>query len=503
MSEKLALAALGALLLAAPLAAADCDALSDLNLPEVRFTRIQAQPAGDEAKLPHCEAEGLIGDEIGFVVVLPEREQWNGKFYMGGVGGFAGSYNVRGLYDSLNRGYAAIMTDTGHKANGIRADWALNRPERRVNYGYLGVHRTAATGKAIVRGFYGDPARYSYFAGCSNGGRQAMMEAQRYPEDFDGIIAGAPAHDFSGIMAAFVYNMQRIYPDPDDLQHPVITADNLKLLQSTILEKCDAADGVADRILDDPRTCAFKLSDLPLCPGGGAAPHCVTVAQREAIAAVYDGPRNTHGPLFFGFPLGGEDEPGGWQAWITGPTPSTMEAFGEPSLQFGFGTQGMKYLVFGDAKFDYASYEFDDFERDTAELSAIADAVDPNLSGLRNAGGKLILWHGWADPALTAYASIDYYESVKKQDPGADAYMRFYTLPGVLHCSGGPGPSQVDWLGAMEAWVERNEAPGDLTAAKVVDGKTTLTRPLCVYPERAVYNGSGDPNEASSFTCTP
>jgi feruloyl esterase len=488
------------LTLATSLPGADCASLNGLNLPDVRFTSMEAKPATEDAKLAHCEAEGVIGDEIGFVVTLPEQASWNGKFYMSGVGGFAGSYNVRGLYAALNRGYAAIMTDTGHSANGIRAGWALNHPERRVNYGYLGVHRTAAAGKAIVRGFYGKGARYSYFSGCSNGGRQALMEAQRYPDDFDGIIAGAPANDFTGILAAFTYNMQRIFPNPDDLSNPVITEDNRKLLQTTILEQCDPSDGVTDRILDDPRTCGFKLSSLPLCPGGEPAPHCLTIAQREAIAAVYEGPKNKDGSLFFGFPLGGEAEPGGWAPWITGPVPQLKE-FNEPSLQFGFGTQGFKYLVFGDPEFDYTTYDFDDFEQDSAELSSIADAVNADLSGLRDAGGKLLLWHGWADPALTALASVDYYESVKKLDAGADEYLRLYMLPGVLHCGGGPGPDRVDWLAALEGWVERGEAPGTLTAAKVEEGETKMTRPLCVYPERAVYRGSGDPNDAASFEC--
>ncbi len=488
------------LLFGTALPGADCDALKKLNLPELRFTSMEAKPAGEDAKVAHCEAEGLIGDEIGFVVVLPEAASWNGKFFMGGVDGFAGSYNVRGLYGALNRGYAAIMTDTGHRANGIRAGWALNHPERRVNYGYLGVHRTAVTGQAIVREFYGNAAEHSYFSGCSNGGRQAMMEAQRYPKDFDGIIAGAPAHDLTGILAAFTYNMQRIFPDPNDLKNPVITEDNRKLLQATILEQCDAGDGVADEILDDPRTCAFKLSNLPLCPGGESAPHCVTIAQREAIAAVYEGPKNKNGPIFFGFPAGGEAETDGWAPWITGPAPQLSE-FNEPSLQFGFGTQGFKYLVFGDPEFDYTTYDFDNFEHDTAELSSIADAVNADLSGLRDAGGKLLLWHGWADPALTALASVDYYESAKKLDAGADNYLRLYMLPGVFHCSGGPGPDRVDWLDALEAWVERGEVPGKLTASKVKDGETTMTRPLCVYPERAVYRGSGDANDAANFEC--
>ncbi len=486
-------------------AAPDCSSLERLSLPDMRFTKITPN-AGDQeglAAIAHCEAEGVIGDEIGFVIALPSKDQWNGKFLMAGVGGFAGSYDARGLASVVGKGYAAAMTDTGHRASGIRADWAHNHVERLVNYGYLAVHRTAATAKAIVREYYGEGARYAYFNGCSNGGRQAMMEAQRYPDDFDGIIAGAPAHDFTGVLAAFVYNMQRIFPDPDDVRNPVITADNRELLQSSILEQCDQDDGVQDGILDDPRTCDFKLSSLPLCPGGKPAPHCLTIAQREAIEAIYAGPSNRDGPIFRGFPYGGEAEPGGWDGWITGPNKQMLETFNEPSAQFGFGTQAFKHLAFDDPQWDYASYDFDEFQKDTERLGTVIDAVDVDLSGLKASDAKLILWHGWADAALTALASVDYYEAASARDPETRDYFRFYTLPGVLHCGGGPGADRVDWLTALENWVEHGQAPGTLTATRTRDGEVTMTRPVCVFPERAVYRGSGDVNDAASFECRP
>ena len=495
------------------LAARDCAALTGLDLPGIRIDKAATSP-GEEARpenlpagvpsrlskavAPHCRAEGVIGDEIRFELLLPD--DWNGKFLMGGGGGFAGSLGSQGRF-AVNRGYATAGTDTGHRSPGIRADWARNHLERQVNYGYLGVHRTAEAAKAVVRSYYGAAARYSYFYGCSNGGRQAMMEAQRYPQDFDGIVAGAPAHDFTGVLAAFAYNIQRIFPDPQDVENPVITPANRKLLQAAVLERCDKLDGVEDGVLNDPRECGFRLSSLPLCPGGSAAPHCLTVAQREAIAAVYAGPRNRDGQIYPGFPLGGEAEGPAWQGWITGPSANLLKAYGEPSSQFGFATQGFKYLLFDDPEWNYASYDFETFERDSARLASIADATDTDLSGLKAAGGKLILWHGWVDAALTAYASIDYFEAVEKSDPDVRDYFRLFMMPGVFHCAGGPGPDRVDWVSAIEDWVERGNPPEQPPASRVIDGKLQKTRPLCVHPERAVYKGGGNPNEAANFAC--
>ncbi len=492
----------------------DCGALADLRLPDIRIDIASPSPGEsvpDErlpdgvpslsarATVPHCKVVGVVGSEIRFEVLLPD--DWNGKFLMGGGGGFVGTLGYQGRF-SVNRGYATAATDTGHQGSGIRADWAYRQPERRVNYGYLGVHRTTEAAKAIVRAYYGRDAERSYFYGCSNGGRQAMMSAQRFPADFDGIVAGAPAHDFSGVLAAFAYNIQRIFPDPERPGQPVITPQNRQLLESEILRRCDAQDGVKDGFLDDPRDCDFQLTDLPLCAGGESADHCLTLRQRGAIAAVYDGPRNADGQIFPGLPFGGESAAGGWQSWITGPSPRLMAAYGEPSSQFGFATQGFKYLVFQDPEFDYSTYDFDTFGGDAAHLASFLDATSTDLSGLKEAGGKLLLWHGWSDAALTALASIDYFEEVEKRDAEVRDYFRFYLLPGVFHCAGGPGPDRVDWLAALERWVEHGEPPSGLTARKVDDGRVVMSRPLCAYPERARYEG-GDPNRAESFACLP
>ena len=503
------------LLVAGRAEALDCDALVELRLPDIRIEQAAVSTGEDPPKeklpdgvasrspaatVPHCKVEGVTGTEIRFEVLLPD--EWNGKFLMGGGGGFVGSLGNQGRF-SVNRGYATAATDTGHQEDsGIRAGWAYHHPERAVNYGYLGVHRTTEAAKAIVRAYYGRDAEFSYFYGCSNGGRQAMMSAQRFPKDFDGIVAGAPAHDFSGVLAGFTYNMQRIFPDPGNLAEPVITVQNRQLLESEILRRCDDLDGVKDGFLDDPRDCGFKLTDLPICEVGEESDHCLTIRQREAIAAVYGGPRSSSGSIYPGFPFGGESAEDGWQGWITGPSHRLVEPYGEPSLQFGFGTQGFKYFVFQDPEFNYATYDFDDYERDAAHLAAFLDATSTDLSGLKAAGGKLLLWHGWSDAALTAYASIDYFDEAEKRDPALRDYFRFYLMPGVFHCAGGPGPDRVDWLSVIESWVEHGTAPTDITATKVDAGQISKTRPICVYPERAKYLG-GDPNEAASYKCGP
>lgn len=511
-TSRLAVLLAAATLSAGAAKALDCAALTELKLPDIRIDQASSSqgerpqrenlPEGvaslsSRATVPHCKVTGVIGTEIRFEVLLPD--DWNGKFLMGGGGGFVGSLGYQGRF-SVNRGYATAATDTGHQGNGIRADWALGHPERRINYGYLGVHRTTEAAKAIVRAYYGKSAERAYFMGCSNGGRQAMMSAQRFPEDFDGIIAGAPAHDFSGVLAGFAYNMQRVFPDPGALAEPVITAQNRTLLESAILDRCDTRDGVEDGFLNDPRDCDFKLTDLPVCADEESSDNCLTIRQREAIAAVYSGPRNASGQIYPGFPFGGESGEGAWQSWITGPSRRLMEAYGEPSSQFGFSTQGFKYLIFQDPQFDYSTYDFDTYGKDAAHLGGFLDATDPNLSDFKQAGGKLLLWHGWSDAALTALGSIEYYEAAESLDPNLRDYFRFYLMPGVFHCAGGPGPDRVDWLSALERWVEDGNAPEALTAVKVADGKIAKARPLCVYPERAEFTG-GDPNQESSYTC--
>ena len=283
-----------------------------------------------------------------------------------------------------------------------------------------------------------------------------MMESQRYPDDFDGIVAAAPAYHWTGLGAQFIQTQQAIYPT-GDVSTPVITPDNLKLLGASIDHACDMLDGVDDGVLTDPRACGFRPRDLPRCDGEAPDARCVTGAQLAAIEAVYDGPSMDGQPFYFGFPFGGENDSGGWDAWVVGA--DSVRQRGAPSLHYAFGTELYKYFVFRDPEWDYTAYDFVHWKEDTASTAEILNATDTDLGPFRDGGGKIIYWTGWSDLALSPLGTIDYYEQLLAGDPGAEAYARLYMLPGVLHCGGGPGPDQVDWLGAIQEWVEEDHAP--------------------------------------------
>ncbi|MEX2400297.1 MAG: tannase/feruloyl esterase family alpha/beta hydrolase [Rhodothermales bacterium] len=493
------------LLNAAPTASAQdaCTGLTEARLPDVRITRAVRVESGEEegVSAAHCAVDGVIGREIGFEVLLPD--DWNGRFAMGGGGGFVGSVQNM-LRPSVDRGYATAGTDTGHQGPGTSAAWALNQPERQVNFGHLAVHRTAEVAKALIYAYYGTDPDYSYFMGCSRGGGQALMEAQRYPDDFDGIVAGAPAFDWTGIGAEMVQNTQKAYPSPSDTDRPIVTRDQLAYLEGAILEECDGLDGVEDGVMEDPRACAFEIDALPRCPASSDDGVCFTTRQVEAIREIYAPPTNDDGPLFVGQPFGGEGWEPGWIAWITGGVPNPEEAFGRdvPSLHYAFGVDMYRYLVFNDPEWDYSTYDFSSWENDVAYAAAFLNATDPDLRDFEERGGKLLLYHGWSDAALSALASIDFYEDVEARDGSVREYFRMYLMPGVLHCSGGSGPDQVDWLGIIRDWVESGEAPDRVVASKADEsGEVIRTRPLCPYPQRAAYTGSGSTDDAENFVC--
>jgi hypothetical protein len=485
-------------------AATACAALEQTDLPDVRITAATAVAAPERGiTVPHCKVEGVIGREIRFEVRLPN--DWNRRFVMGGGGGFVGQVENQADAMVVNRGYATAGTDTGHQGIDFEAGWALNDLERQVNYGHLAVHRTTAGAKAIVRAYYGVRPRYSYFFGCSNGGRQGLMEAQRYPDDFDGIVAGAPALDFTRIAASFLKNTQAMYPNPAALGSAAVSSDNLKLLAAKVLAACDARDSVEDAVIDDPRTCDFSVASLPACADGQPGPECVTPAQRAAIARVY-GPTTVAGKVVYaGQPFGGEAERSGWGAWITGPHQSVVKLSQgrAPVLQWAFATEFFKYFVFGDPSWDYTKYDLSTWERDTRTVGSLLNADNPDLTAFVGRRGKLLLWHGWSDAALNAHSTIGYYDQVMARDPKMRDAVRLFLLPGVQHCGGGAGPDSVDWIAAIVDWVERGQAPDRLVAAKRgAGGSPVRTRPVCAYPQRVVYSGSGSTDEAERFVCS-
>jgi len=478
-----------------------CDKLKDLKLPDVTILSVESK-ASDSIRNPEpwippsyitkpfCRVMGRISAEINFELLLPQ--QWNGRFLMSGGGGFVG--NIQNSYrDRINDGYANAGTDTGHQGNGLTAEWAYNNMERQLNFGRLAIHRTAVVSKSIIQAFYCKETSYAYFLGCSRGGGQAMVEAQLYPQDFNGVVAGAPAYNWPAIGAKFINVNQKNYPNAND-QTPVFTSDNLKVLQEYVLKQCDKLDGLTDKIITDPRDCKIDLSKLPVCPGNQPGATCFTKEQLAAVKAVYEPLVVDQKTVYPGFPVGLEAEMGAWDVWIAGTNP-----YQKPSLHFMFGTNMFKYLVFNDPNWDYTKYDFKKFFDETKFASSYLDATSVDYSEFKKNNGKMIMYHGWNDPALSAYSTIDHYEAALKKDKDLNSYIRLFLLPGVLHCGGGTGCDNVDWVGLIREWVENNKAPDRILSTKVDQGKTIATRPLVPYPKMTVYAGSGDARQEKSY----
>lgn len=473
-----------------------CEELQRLRLPDVtiiKATRVVPEKKDGKTPIPgtpHCQLLGRIDNELNFEVLLPEK--WNERFIMGGNGGFAGEL-VYSMRETMDSGYVIAGTDLGHKG-ALTAKWALDNMRRQIDFGHLAIHRVQSVAKSIINSYYCSYPLYSYFIGVSRGGGQGMIEAQRYPDDFDGIVSGFPAFNWVPFSAKFVQNAQKIYPHHADT--PVISRANLQLLQKAIMQKCDMLDGVRDSILNDPRACPFRVDDLPLCPGDKPGDGCLTKAQAEAIKTVYSGLIVDNVQVHPGFPLGGEDERNGWDNWTVGAPNSPLP---EHSLQAFFGIESLKYLVFNDSAWDYAKYDFSNFFRDTRYASAYLNGTSTDYSAFKARKGKLLLFQGWADPVISALGIVGHYEAVEKTDPALRDYMRLFMLPGVLH-GGGKGPDQANWVRLIRDWVEKGEAPQRIVLTRLPVYGTPLSRPAFPYPHKAIYDGKGDPSKDSSFT---
>jgi feruloyl esterase len=315
------------------------------------------------------------------------------------------------------------------------------------------------------------------------------MEAQRFPQDFEGIVAGAPAFHWTGLGSTMVAIAKALYPDPAHLDRNVLSNEALQKLQAGIMEQCDAEDGLKDGIIQNPAMARFDLSKV----------QGLTEEQRKAIRAIYDGARNDKGAIYPGFAPVSECVPEQWIAWLTGPVQPMVEQNHAPDLSFAFGTQIYKYLIFNDASWDYSNYDFSNYDRDTRLAASYLNATNPNLDAFKARKGKLIIWHGWADPALPAQGTIDYYKAVLARDAQARDYCRLFLVPGCLHCGGGPGAAEVDWLRSILDWVEHGKAPDQVIASKKEAGKIVMSRPLFPYPAVAAYKGSGDGTKLEDF----
>lgn len=470
---------------------------------EVIQLQARAIPA-DSAAPAHCRVNGVIDPEVAFEVNLPAM--WNGRFYMIGNGGHAGEApddpgRAAQRAQALQYGFVMASTNTGHFASKEPgATFVLSNPQKAIDYAYRAVHMTATTAKDITRAYYARPVSRAYWNSCSNGGRQGLIEAQRYPEDFDGIIANAPWVNQTGFTIGAMWTERALSEAP-------LSAEKLALVANAVMNKCDAVDGLKDGLIDDPRACTFDpAKDVPACSAGSDSASCLTPAQATALQKVYGGVVSNGKPFFPGFMPGSE-------AVTTGPTGATSSGWmnllvpakpGTKPAVFNLGEATMRYLAFAppQPEYDYRTFNYD---KDAALLERwgkLANADNPDLSAFNKRGGKLLMTYGWADAILQPMMGVEYYERASKVNgPKTTDFFRLFMIPGMAHCGGGVGPDRHDPVTAIIDWVEKGKAPDTMIASKVVNNQVVRTRPLCVYPQVARYKGTGSIDDAANFSC--
>ena len=438
-------------------------------------------------------------------VWLPKA--WNGKYDGQGNMGQGGTILYDAMAAALRRGYATSATDLGHNGdtNPFDATWALHHPERIVDYGYRSTHLTAVLAEAVTADFYGDKPKYSYFEGCSQGGQEAMMEAQRFPEDYDGIIAGnadyAALHHYIG---GHLYVPWLMYADKPGY---LFSAGKAKALGDAVNAACDKLDGVADGVIENPKLCKFDPAQIQC--GSADGPNCLMPSEVALVRKLYAGPNALLGAGYYGgYARGGESAT--WGGFITGVPLENKEMPFFGNFHFFQGLPILRDFVFDDPNWDWKSWNWKTDPARAANarigkdtLAHVLDADSPDLSKLARRNGKLLQYHGWADPNVSPETATAYHDRVQASMKGktADATYRLFMVPGMGHCQGGPGPDRFDMLTAMEQWVEHGKAPEQIPAAHMTAGKIDRTRILCSYPKTAKYDGRGDPNDAASFRC--
>ena len=474
-----------------------CSDLYSLTGSDFTIESAVAVPAeGDTPEF--CRVMGQILPEIRFEVALPSS--WNRRFMMTGNGGYAGDtlespQRVRLRTIALRRGFAAAVTNTGHDSRDEPlATFAVNR-QKLLDYAFRSLHVTAEAGKRITEAYYGVKPSRSYFQGCSTGGRQALILAQRFPQDFDGIVAGAPVLNFSHTMAGFAYREQALSQGP-------VPYAKLATLADRIYAQCDEKDGLKDGLIDDPRRCGFRASEhLPRCAAGTDDSQCFTPAQVGALEKVYSD-IHVGGKRFFpGWPVGAEvagaDGKSGWDQWI-------IRQNGDKTTAYLFAESFFRYMAFPrkEQAIELSAFDIEKVVPQLVWIHSVLDATDPDLTSFRDRKGKMLMYFGWADQSLNAQMGIEYYESVlQKMGANTPEYFRLFMQPGVFHCGGGPGPGSFEPLLEVVNWVERSQAPDRITAAQIVDGKAVRTRPLCPWPQTAKYTGTGSVDTAENFRC--
>lgn len=477
-----------------------CESLKSLALADTTITTAESvltgplpapanpiaqAPAGPPVIVPaHCRLSLVLtpspDSHIESEIWLPDAD-WNGKYEEVGNGGFNGNIVYPAMASALREGYVTGSTDGGHK--GGSASFALGHPDKVLDFGFRGIHETAVKAKAIITAYYGRAPRFSYWNGCSTGGRQGLKEAQRFPEDFDGIVAGAPANYETHLHAWTVaVGMAGIRGDKN-----ILPASLMPVINRAVMTACDPQDGVRDGLLNDPRKCKFDPGTL-VCNGTNNG-NCLTPDQVEAVKTLYAPLRTRRGDLIFpSFEPGSEL---GWPLLVSGNAPNAL------------GQDTFRYLTYGNPNWDWHTFDAD---RDTAAADekddGIINAIDPDLSKFKARGGKLLMYHGWDDQLIAPENSINYHASVlKKMGSKQEDWYRLFMVPGMQHCGGGTGPNQINWMGAIERWREAGSAPEQIIAAHVAAATVDMTRPLCPYPQVATYKGVGSVNDAASFSC--
>ena len=497
MKTAFALATVALLSAARPSSAATaCEDLSKLSPPNTTITLAQSVAAGaftapggrgganPFADLPaFCRVAATLkpspDSDIKIEVWLP-ASGWNGKFEGVGNGVWNGNIDQNAMATALRRGYATAGTDTGHEGGG--GPWMQNK-DKLIDYGYRSVHEMTGTAKQIVNSFYGSAPKFAYFNSCSSGGRQGLKEAQMFPDDYDGIVAGSPALNATGRSAFAIHVAQVVHKDDASF----IPQAKFAAIHDAALQACDALDGVTDRVISNPRACKFDPAVIA-CKAGEDTNSCLTPAQVASARVLYQPLVNPKTKQVINTPL----EVGSELGW---------NVFGGPQ-PFGTALQFFQFMAFNNPQIDYKSLDFNDPAVLAKIDNDVVNAKSTDLKKFVARGGRLIQYHGWSDPQIPPGSSINYYEDVlKAMGSKVQDNYRLFMVPGMNHCGGGDGPASFDMLTALEQWVEQKKAPDTIPASHLTNGQPDRTRILCPHPQVATYKGSGDPNSAASFAC--
>jgi feruloyl esterase len=475
---------------AAKLPAQSCEGLAKLSSPTASILSAKSVLGGEFApaaggraieSLPSfcrviVQVKPTTDSDIDVEVWLPTAN-WNGKYMAVGSGGWGGSIAYEAMAEALRRGYATSATDDGHK--GASGSFVLGHSEKLVDFAYRAEHEMTMQAKALIKAFYGKDAHYSYWNGCSGGGREGLLQAARYPDEFDGVIAGDPANIRRNAWAMWL--AVKTFKDPAD----AIPASKYAMIHRAVLNACDGKDGLKDGLIEDPESCTVDFKALE-CKAEDR-PDCLTVKQVKTAETIVSPAMTTSGEILFP-----RLEPGTEMRWARlagGPDPG--ELFWDE----------FRYVVYQDSNWDWKAFEL---ERDAARAHAIdkdVDELQPNLSEFAKHGGKLLIYHGWADQQVAPGSSVEFYKSAIAESGNGSDWIRLFMLPGMGHCSGGEGPDRFDKIAVMDDWVEHAKIPDQILTSHMMDGKVDRTRPACAYPQIAKYKGSGNVDNANNFVC--